>query len=194
MTDIAKITTAITPVEETEKINEVIQRANENATAIAGITDEISPGMVMPYAGSTAPNGWLICDGSAISRTTYADLFAVIGTTYGAGDGSTTFNLPNFTNRVIQGGTVGTYKNAGLPNITGTVYIRSASYAGNSSLSGVSGAFSTTNDSGNVNKLTSGQASLVPKLNFNAQDANSIYGNSTTVQPPALCVNICIKY
>ena len=151
-------------------------------------------GMVSPYAGSVAPAGWLICDGSAISRTTYSALFAVIGTTYGAGDGSTTFNLPDFTNRVIQGGTVGTYKNAGLPNITGTVYIRSASYAGNSSLSGVSGAFSTTNDSGNVNKLSSSQASLVPKLNFNAQDANSIYGNSTTVQPPALCVNICIKY
>lgn len=44
----------------------------------------------------TAPSGWLICDGSAVSRTTYADLFAVIGTTYGAGDSSTTFNIPNF--------------------------------------------------------------------------------------------------
>lgn len=51
---------------------------------------------------ATAPTGWLLCDGSAVSRTTYADLFAVIGTTYGAGDG-TTFNLPNFSNRVPVG-------------------------------------------------------------------------------------------
>ena len=51
------------------------------------------------YAGSTAPSGWLLCDGSAVSRTTYATLFAVIGTTYGTGDGSTTFNLPNLTDR-----------------------------------------------------------------------------------------------
>lgn len=51
----------------------------------------------------TAPTGWLICDGSAVSRTTYADLFAVIGTTYGAGDGSTTFGLPNLSGRVPAG-------------------------------------------------------------------------------------------
>ncbi|MFQ6744812.1 MAG: phage tail protein [Alphaproteobacteria bacterium] len=51
-------------------------------------------GMVMAFAGTTAPTGWLKCDGSAISRTTYADLFEAIGTKYGTGDGSTTFNLP----------------------------------------------------------------------------------------------------
>lgn len=52
-------------------------------------------GTIVAFGGTTAPTGWLICDGSAISRTTYADLFAVIGTAYGTGDGSTTFNLPN---------------------------------------------------------------------------------------------------
>lgn len=52
-------------------------------------------GCIMSYAGSTAPSGWLKCDGSAISRTSYARLFSVIGTTYGSGNGSTTFNLPN---------------------------------------------------------------------------------------------------
>ena len=56
-------------------------------------------GSISLYAGASAPNGWLICDGSAISRTTYADLFAVLGTTYGTGNGSTTFNLPSLTNR-----------------------------------------------------------------------------------------------
>jgi microcystin-dependent protein len=61
------------------------------------------PGSLMPYAGSSAPTGWLICDGSAVSRTTYADLFTAIGTTYGAGDGSTTFNLPDLGGRVVAG-------------------------------------------------------------------------------------------
>lgn len=58
------------------------------------------------YAGSSAPNGYLLCDGTAISRTTYSALFAVIGTTYGAGNGSTTFNLPDMRGRVaISAGT-----------------------------------------------------------------------------------------
>jgi len=60
-------------------------------------------GMLMPYAGATAPTGWLLCYGQAVNRTTYADLFAVVGTTYGAGDGSTTFNLPDLRGRVVAG-------------------------------------------------------------------------------------------
>lgn len=63
----------------------------------------IPPGVMVDYAGSTAPNGWLICDGSAVSRTTYADLFDVIGTDYGDGDSSTTFNLPDAGGRVTAG-------------------------------------------------------------------------------------------
>ena len=63
----------------------------------------VPAGVVLPYAAATAPTGWLICDGSAVSRTTYAALFAAIGTTYGAGDGSTTFNLPAAGDRVIAG-------------------------------------------------------------------------------------------
>lgn len=65
------------------------------------------PGFIDEYAGSAAPSGWLVCDGSAVSRTTYAALFAAIGTIWGAGDGSTTFNLPNLQRRstVGSGGT-----------------------------------------------------------------------------------------
>jgi microcystin-dependent protein len=64
-------------------------------------------GMITPYGGASAPTGWLACNGTAVSRTTYADLFAVIGTTFGAGDGSTTFNLPNLADKVPLG--VGTF-------------------------------------------------------------------------------------
>ena len=63
----------------------------------------VMAGIVQMYAGSTAPSGWLMCDGSAVSRTTYSALFAVIGTTYGTGDGSTTFNLPDFRNNFPVG-------------------------------------------------------------------------------------------
>ncbi len=66
------------------------------------------------YAGSTAPTGWLLAYGQPVSRTTYADLFAVLSTTYGAGDGSTTFNVPDMRGRVP----------AGLDNMGGTAASR----------------------------------------------------------------------
>jgi microcystin-dependent protein len=59
--------------------------------------------VINQYAGSTAPSGYLLCQGQAVSRTTYAILFSAIGTTYGAGDGSTTFNLPDLRQRVPVG-------------------------------------------------------------------------------------------
>jgi microcystin-dependent protein len=68
------------------------------------------PGMMLPYAGSAAPNGWLLCAGQTVSRTAYAALFAVIGTTYGAGDGSSTFALPDLRGR----------SPIGLDNMAGT--------------------------------------------------------------------------
>lgn len=60
-------------------------------------------GVIMPYAGASAPTGYLFCDGDAVSRATYSDLFGIIGVTYGAGDGSTTFALPDLRGRVIAG-------------------------------------------------------------------------------------------
>lgn len=60
-------------------------------------------GAIMDFAGASAPNGWLFCYGQAIARTTYSALFAALGTTYGAGDGSTTFNLPDYRGRVLAG-------------------------------------------------------------------------------------------
>jgi len=60
-------------------------------------------GTVVPYAGTAAPTGWLLCFGQLVNRTTYAALFAVVSTTYGAGDGSTTFGLPDLRGRVVAG-------------------------------------------------------------------------------------------
>lgn len=60
-------------------------------------------GSIIPFTGSVIPDGHLVCDGSAVSRSEYSDLFEVIGTNFGEGDGSTTFNLPNIGDRVIIG-------------------------------------------------------------------------------------------
>lgn len=78
-----------------------------------GITSQkvnVPAGMMIMYGGSTLPASWLECDGAAVSRTTFADLFAAIGTTYGAGDGSTTFNLPDNRSRIP----IGSGQGAGL--------------------------------------------------------------------------------
>lgn len=72
-------------------------------TVINMIKKSYPAGSISMYAGSTAPTGYLLCDGSAVSRTTYADLFTAIGTTYGTGDGSTTFNVPNVKGKVPVG-------------------------------------------------------------------------------------------
>lgn len=76
-------------------------------------------GVVLPWAGVSAPSGYLLCDGSAVSRATYSTLFANIGTTYGVGDGSTTFNLPNMLGRIPVG--AGTYIDPVLGSTTRTL-------------------------------------------------------------------------
>lgn len=90
-----------------QSIGTIKSDATTTSTAVTALQADMQSalllGEVRQFAGSTAPSKWLICDGSAVSRTDYADLFAVIGTTYGTGDGSTTFNLPNFGGRTAIG-------------------------------------------------------------------------------------------
>jgi microcystin-dependent protein len=88
-------------------------------------TTTIPVGTISPYAGTSAPANWLLCDGAAVSRATYAALFAVTGTAYGAGDGSTTFNVPDLRGRVVagkddMGGATASRLTAAGSGITGT--------------------------------------------------------------------------
>lgn len=76
--------------------------------AAVGASTGLPTGSITDYAGGTAPTGWLECDGSAVSRTTYAALFTALSTTWGAGDTTTTFNLPDFRGRVRTGKGTGT--------------------------------------------------------------------------------------
>ena len=147
-------------------------------------------GCIMMYAKSATPTGWLTCNGSTVSRTTYKNLFDVIGTTFGTGDGSTTFALPNLTNKFAMGNdTVGTAKAAGLPNITGTLSKMSL----NSVTPTASGAFSAAADSSSGYGYA-GYTHEFKKISFAAKSSNSIYGASSTVQPPALTLRFIIKY
>ena len=70
-----------------------------NLTGIEGIPTAT----IVPWSSSSVPSGFLECDGSAVSRSTYSALFAIIGTTYGTGDGSSTFNLPNLSDKIALG-------------------------------------------------------------------------------------------
>ena len=89
---------------ENPSVAEINKVTDDNMNEIKDTINTNTPvGSISLFAGSTAPTGWLICDGSAVSRTTYANLFSVIGTTYGTGDGSTTFNIPNLKGKVPVG-------------------------------------------------------------------------------------------
>lgn len=170
-TDVAAIAQGLTRVEN--KLNEA---------AIVGT--------VIPYAGTSLPTGYLPCNGAAVSRETYASLFAVIGTTYGSGDGSTTFNLPNLENNSFMefSSSVGTAKSAGLPNITGEA--GNPTTEGTSAISSSGALTATIIASGRA--AGSGGSSM--KISIDASKSSSIYGNSTTVQPKSLTVRAIIKY
>jgi microcystin-dependent protein len=89
-----------------------------NLTGIEGIPTAT----IVPWSDSSVPSGFLECDGSAVSRSTYADLFAIVGTTYGSGDGSTTFNVPDLQDNVAVGksGTKNLASTGGANTVTST--------------------------------------------------------------------------
>ena len=156
----------------------------------------VPTGEIKWFAFNTPPYGYLVCNGANISRETYADLFAVIGTAFGSGDGSTTFALPNLIDKLPQGSTtVGTYKGPGLPNITGTlsymVHVDTSAINNNQPEYGAFSALQFFETSLATQTTT---ATRWSDPSFDASRSNSIYGNSTTVQPPALTLLPCIKF
>lgn len=131
--------------------NTALANANNALLAIA------PTGVVLPFAGSTAPSGWLLCFGQAVSRATYSALFAAIGTTYGAGDGSTTFNLPDARGRVL----------AGKDDMGGSAANRLTSGG-----SGINGATLGAAGGAETHTLTTGQ---IPAHNHPLNNGNNYY-------------------
>lgn len=142
-------------------------------------------GVIQAFSGQTAPHGYLLANGASYKVVDYPDLYAVIGNTYG-GD-TENFNVPNLVDKFIQGSTTsGEEKEAGLPNITGTFY-----HDPNARLS-LSGAFSYTGGS-SINLQNEAATNTSGYVSFDASKSNAIYGNSNTVQPPALTMVYIIK-
>lgn len=91
------------------------------SSAVPSVQEIMPSGSVIQTARATAPTGWLLCDGTAVSRTTYLTLYNAIGTTYGSGDGSTTFTLPNLQGKVPVGKNAGTFSVLGATGGAETV-------------------------------------------------------------------------
>lgn len=160
--------------------------------------DILPTGAIIPFAGNDIPSGYLLCNGATVSRTTYSKLYSAIGTTYGSGDGSTTFNLPNLTDKFIQGSnTAGTVKSAGLPNITGDVeeyYLTDSIFNDSHYWEGTNSALYMVQATHINMNSDSGSKGYGKALKFDASRSSAIYGNSNTVQPPALTMRYIIKY
>ena len=156
-------------------------------------------GTVLSFAGQTAPHGYLLCDGASYKVADYPHLYAVIGNTYG-GD-TENFNVPNLVDKFIQGSnTSGTEKEAGLPNITGNIS-KTSSSDGDNFLSDTTTTSTSTSGAlyvgsyKNVKSMSNGESAYnsPASIDFDASFSNSIYGNSDTVQPPALTMVYIIK-
>lgn len=150
--------------------------------------DNTPVGTIIWSTNAVIPVGYLLCNGSLISRTDYKELFDVIGETFGSGDGATTFALPNLIGKFIEGSDeAGEVKEAGLPNITGT--IGRVDLGSGTDL----GALYSDNPVGGSNTRRNDGSAAQKSINFNASLSNPIYGNSDTVQPPSVTALPCIK-
>lgn len=144
-------------------------------------------GAIMPYGGATAPSGWLLCQGQAISRTNYSDLFNAIGTAFGTGDGSTTFNIPDLRGEFLRGAGTNSHTNQGGGGIVGE-------HQDGTILDGNG----TVDNQMRINKHTSSLFDKVHSSNSpvayvtgaTAQSSNGVYG---TVRPTNTSVNYIIK-
>ena len=179
--------------------NPTTMTVQEDIMVAAEIGPMVAPGMIIPFAGNGDPIGYLLCDGRTIKRADYPALFAAIGTLYGAGDGSTTFKIPNLVARFIEGAkTSGTIKEAGVPNITG--FCASFPYDAENHE-----AYSDGNGIGTFGPTgafyTGGWARSGKKdgreghsTHFDASRCSAVYGKSDTVQPAAVTMKYCIRY
>lgn len=170
------------------------------------ISSSLVPGLVIPYAGSSAPTGWLLCDGSAVSRTTYANLFGVVGTTFGVGDGSTTFNVPDLRQRFPLGkaasGTGSTLgSTGGAINHThdeGTLAVASHSHTVNPPDTNLS--FTAETVDVNLDGSTAGVVrtiSVVPHTDIAQFDSGNaspgLTGDTGSANPPFIALNYLIS-
>lgn len=156
---------------------------------IEAYENPVPTGSVIPFAGETPPEGFLLCNGQEVSRITYARLFSVIGEKWGAGDGVTTFEVPNLVGRFIEGteSSVGQMVPAGLPNITGNL---------DSMLTDSGGSFSGAfyyNGKPRIKGWQGSDYDEIRNIGFDASRSSNIFGKSNTVQPASAKMLLIIK-
>ena len=161
------------------------------AKAIAALIPPAMPtGMIFPWPGDTPPEGAIVADGRELNRTTYKGLFNIYGTKYGAGDGSTTFNVPDLDGRFIElttdAGSVGQFVEPGLPNITGSWSTTGFSRDSMLAEGAVSHSYTGRRSSDGTN-------SVAGVLTIDASLVSIVYGGSSTVQPSSVTALACIK-
>jgi microcystin-dependent protein len=171
--------------------------AGTNTTQIATTAFVLSNGAptggLIMWGTSTAPTGWLLCDGAAVSRTTYAALFAIVGSTFGVGDGSTTFNIPNYVNRfpIGVGSTAALAATGGTNDAVVVSHTHTLTDPGHSHVANfvrnAGGAFSSTSGSNLTNVASTNDAFTGITI--------ATAGVSGTNQnlPPYLGINFIIK-
>jgi microcystin-dependent protein len=166
---------------------------------VAAVANSLVPvSTILPFGGDSAPAGYLICQGSAVSRITYADLFAIVGTRFGQGDGSTTFNLPDLRGQFLRGVTGGSSKD---PDAASRTSMSAGGAIGNNVGSIQGHAFQTHNHdvTAPVVQSSSGSSFPVPgggggqfSSNAQATGANS-QATSSETRPTNAYVNFIIK-
>jgi microcystin-dependent protein len=149
-------------------------------TNLQDFTNRSEVGTIKPWGKTTAPSGYLLCDGTAVSRTTYAELYVVLGDTYGAGNGSTTFNVPQLQGKTPQGYDGNTYNLAA----TGGANTVTVAVTNNQAVSSVTATNSVTNNqavtvTGNISNTSITEAQMASHHhNWNAQAAGGGGGGS----------------
>ena len=175
-----------------------------NLSQIAQALDAMMPELTPVPVGTIdfahdVPEGWLECNGAAVSRTKYARLFKKIGTKYGAGDGSTTFNLPNLHHRVLEGtnttNEVAKYQEAGLPDITGHHPGYGAGTSGENVSLNWHGAIKVCNSHKGIalEEVQNPNIWLNQDFDFHASKSNALYGKSAGFQNNSLRLMAIIK-
>ena len=162
----------------------------------------LPPGIVMPFAGNsnTIPDGYLLCNGQAVSRTQYAALFAVIGVTYGSGDGSGTFNVPDFQGAFLRGykagvtEPVGVKQEEGLPDIELAIRINRISGTSSGALIEYGNDAQSVNDTEDNDEYMVKQSALSKTSRAGDLIKSDLYGKSEHVTPENYAVQYIIKY
>lgn len=173
-------------------VQSTLQTAIDNAVASLSNAASVFVGDIKASVQTANHGNWLLCDGSAVSRTDYADLYALIGDNFGAGDGSTTFNLPDYRGKFLRGlggdsaANMYTTQAEGLPNITGTFF---GEHRGETFE--YTGAFYKT-DIGPKRGAGDSDSDNV-QSGFDASRSSSIYGASSHVTPINQAVNYFIR-